>query len=66
MEAVDGQYQVFKARDGAHVREHFFGVDPVLRDRVAHPSDAEIGALGRGGHDPGYAIDTEARSAALV
>ena len=52
MEAVDGEYQVFKARDGAYVREHFFGADPVLLARVAHMSDAEIGALGRGGHDP--------------
>jgi len=52
MEAVDGEYQVFKARDGAYVREHFFGVDPVLRERVAHLSDAQIGALARGGHDP--------------
>jgi pyruvate dehydrogenase E1 component len=52
MDAVDGEYQVFKARDGAYVREHFFGVDPVLRERVAHLSDAEIGALARGGHDP--------------
>ena len=52
MDAVDGEYQVFKARDGAYVREHFFGVDPVLRERVAHLSDAQIGALARGGHDP--------------
>ena len=52
MDAVDGEYQVFKARDGAYVREHFFGVDPVLRERVAHLSDEEIGALARGGHDP--------------
>ena len=52
MEAVDGEYQVFKARDGAYVREHFFGTDPVLLERVAHLSDAEIGALARGGHDP--------------
>ena len=52
MDAVDGEYQVFKARDGAYVREHFFGVDPLLRERVAHLSDEEIGALARGGHDP--------------
>jgi len=24
MEAVDGEYQTFKAKDGAYVREHFF------------------------------------------
>ena len=52
MECVDGEYQVFKARGGAYVREHFFGADPVLLERVAHLSDDEIGALNRGGHDP--------------
>jgi len=52
MQCVDGEYQVFKARGGAYVREHFFGADPVLRERVAHLSDDEIGALNRGGHDP--------------
>jgi pyruvate dehydrogenase E1 component len=49
---VDGEYQVFKARGGAYVREHFFGADPELLARVAHLSDDEIGALNRGGHDP--------------
>ena len=29
-ECVDGDYQTFKSRDGAYVREHFFGRDPVL------------------------------------
>ena len=52
MACVDGEYQVFKARGGAYVREHFFGADPVLLERVAHLSDDEIGALNRGGHDP--------------
>jgi pyruvate dehydrogenase E1 component len=52
MECVDGEYQVFKARDGAFVRKHFFGADPVLLDRVAHLSDQQIGELARGGHDP--------------
>jgi pyruvate dehydrogenase E1 component len=51
-EAVDGDYQAYKARDGAFVREHFFGKDPVLAERVAHMSDDEIWALNRGGHDP--------------
>ena len=27
-EAVDGEYQIYKARDGAYVREHFFGALP--------------------------------------
>ena len=34
------------------MREHFFGADPVLLERVAHLSDEQIGALHRGGHDP--------------
>ena len=35
-EAVDGEYQTFKSRDGAYVREHFFGAYPELKERVAH------------------------------
>ncbi len=50
-ECVDGDYQTFKARDGAYVREHFFGRDPVLAERVAGMSDDEIWLLNRGGHD---------------
>jgi pyruvate dehydrogenase E1 component len=50
-EAVDGEYQTFKSRDGAYVREHFFGRDPVLLERVAHMSDDEIWLLNRGGLD---------------
>jgi pyruvate dehydrogenase E1 component len=50
-ECVDGDYQTFKSRDGAYVREHFFGRDPVLLDRVSHMSDEEIWLLNRGGHD---------------
>ena len=38
-ECVDGEYQTFKSRDGAYVREHFFGRDPVLLERVSHMSD---------------------------
>src|SRR5947208_2556414 len=50
-ESVDGEYQTYKSRDGAYVREHFFGKDPVLLDRVAHMSDEEIWLLNRGGLD---------------
>ncbi|HEY8465693.1 MAG TPA: pyruvate dehydrogenase (acetyl-transferring), homodimeric type [Solirubrobacterales bacterium] len=50
-ECVDGEYQTFKARDGAYVREKFFGAYPELKERVAHMSDEEIWALNRGGHD---------------
>jgi len=50
-EAVDGEYQVYKARDGKFVRERFFGKYPELAERVAHMSDQEIWDLNRGGHD---------------
>ena len=52
MEAVDGEYQNFKARDGAYVREHFFGKYPELRQMVSTMSDDDIWRLNRGGHDP--------------
>jgi pyruvate dehydrogenase E1 component len=51
-ECVDGDYQTFKARDGAYVREHFFGKYPELREMVANWSDDDIWRLNRGGHDP--------------
>jgi pyruvate dehydrogenase E1 component len=50
-DCVDGDYQTFKSRDGAYVREHFFGRDPVLLERVSDMSDDEIWLLNRGGHD---------------
>ena len=51
-EVVDGDYQTYKSRDGAFVREHFFGADPELLRMVEHMSDADIWWLDRGGHDP--------------
>jgi pyruvate dehydrogenase E1 component len=51
-EAVDGEYQTYKSRDGAYVREHFFGAYPELAERVADMSDDDIWMLNRGGHDP--------------
>jgi pyruvate dehydrogenase E1 component len=51
LDCVDGDYQTFKSRDGAYVREHFFGRDPRLLERVEHMSDEEIWLLNRGGHD---------------
>jgi pyruvate dehydrogenase E1 component len=51
-ECVDGEYQTFKARDGAYVRKHFFGKYPELLEMVAHMSDDDIWRLNRGGHDP--------------
>ncbi len=50
-ECVDGDYQTFKSRDGAYVREKFFGRDPVLLERVQDMSDEDIWLLNRGGHD---------------
>lgn len=50
-EAVDGDYQSYKARDGAYVREHFFGKYPELKAMVEHMTDDEIWRLNRGGHD---------------
>jgi pyruvate dehydrogenase E1 component len=50
-ECVDGQYQDFKSKDGAYVREHFFN-SPELKALVADLSDDEVWKLSRGGHDP--------------
>ena len=51
-ECVDGDYQAYKANDGAYVREHFFGQYPELKKMVENFSDEEIWRLNRGGHDP--------------
>ena len=51
-EAVDGEYQAYKANDGAFVREHFFGKYPELKAMVSNMSDEDIWRLNRGGHDP--------------
>jgi pyruvate dehydrogenase E1 component len=50
-EAVDGEYQDFKSKNGAYVREHFFGKYPKLKAMVADWTDDQIWALARGGHD---------------
>ncbi len=51
-ECVDGEYQDFKSKDGAYVREKFFGKYPELLEMVAGMTDDEVWALNRGGHDP--------------
>jgi pyruvate dehydrogenase E1 component len=51
-EAVDGEYQAYKAKDGAYIRENFFGKYPELKEMVANMSDEDIWRLNRGGHDP--------------
>ncbi len=50
-QSVDGEYQRYKAEDGAYVREHFFGSDPRLAALVEDMTDDEIWALRRGGLD---------------
>ena len=50
MNACDGEYQTFKAKDGAYVREHFFNT-PELRALVADWTDDQVWQLNRGGHD---------------
>jgi pyruvate dehydrogenase E1 component len=51
-ETLDGDYQTLKSRDGAYVREHFFGKYPETRALVERLTDDEIWELNRGGHDP--------------
>jgi len=51
-EAIDGEYQAFKSKDGAFVRERFFGKYPELAEMVANMTDEDIWRLNRGGHDP--------------
>ena len=51
-EAVDGEYQNYKAKGGAYTREHFFGKYAELKKLVANLSDDDIMRLNRGGHDP--------------
>ena len=51
-ECVDGDFQTFKAKDGAYLREHFFGKYPELLELVKDKTDTELGMLHRGGHDP--------------
>ncbi|MEN9478489.1 MAG: hypothetical protein RLZZ300_2630, partial [Pseudomonadota bacterium] len=50
MELCDGEYQTFKAKNGAYVREHFFNT-PELRALVADWTDDQVWQLNRGGHD---------------
>jgi pyruvate dehydrogenase E1 component len=68
---LDGEYQRYKAEDGAYVREHFFGPDPRLRSLVESLSDDDIWRLRRGGHDnrklyAAYKAATELRGAPTV
>ena len=51
-QTVDGEYQSYKANDGAYVRKHFFGKHPKLLEMVSRMTDDDIWRLNRGGHDP--------------
>jgi pyruvate dehydrogenase E1 component len=51
-DTVDGEYQNYKANDGAFVRKNFFGKDPKVLEMVSRMTDEDIWRLNRGGHDP--------------
>lgn len=51
MEVVDGEYQTYRSKSGAYLREHFFNT-PKLKTLVADYSDDDLWNLDRGGHDP--------------
>jgi pyruvate dehydrogenase E1 component len=51
-ECVDGDFQTYKAKDGAYLREHFFGKYPELLELVKDYTDDQLIHLRRGGHDP--------------
>ncbi|WP_147916988.1 pyruvate dehydrogenase (acetyl-transferring), homodimeric type [Ruania zhangjianzhongii] len=50
-QTLDGDYQTYRAENGAFIREHFFGRDPRTKAMVENLTDDEIWALKRGGHD---------------
>jgi pyruvate dehydrogenase E1 component len=51
-ECVDGEYQAFKAKGGAYLRQEFFGKYPELLELVSDMTDEQLARLHRGGHDP--------------
>ncbi|MFW0097079.1 MAG: pyruvate dehydrogenase (acetyl-transferring), homodimeric type [Coxiella endosymbiont of Haemaphysalis qinghaiensis] len=61
-EMVDGEYQAYRAKNGAYLREHLFGKYPELKELVSNMSDLDLEQLTDGGHDPKkiYAAYTEA------
>ncbi len=62
-ECVDGEYQDFKSKNGAYVRQQFFGKYPETAALVKDWSDDDIWALRRGGHDPVKVYAQTCRSA---
>jgi pyruvate dehydrogenase E1 component len=51
-ERVDGEYQVYRNKDGAYIRERLFALYPETAALVADWTDAQLFNLQRGGHDP--------------
>src|ERR1700734_4081538 len=51
-ECVEGDFQTYKAKDGAYLRKHFFGKYPELLELVKDYTDDQLIHLRRGGHDP--------------
>jgi pyruvate dehydrogenase E1 component len=51
-EVVDGEYQTYRAHDGAYLRKEFFGKYPQLLKLVEHMTDDQLWNLRRGGLDP--------------
>jgi pyruvate dehydrogenase E1 component len=51
METIDGEYQMYRSRNGAYIRQNFFGKYPETLELVANMSDDDIWLLTRGGHD---------------
>lgn len=51
MEKVDGNYQTYRSKDGAYIREYFFGAYPETLELVSDMTDDEIWHMTRGGHD---------------
>ncbi len=51
-EVVDGEFQTYVTKDGAYIRQNFFGKYPELLELVSHLSDEDLFRLHRGGHDP--------------
>ncbi len=72
-ETVDGDYQTFKSKNGAYIREHFFGKYPETAELVKDWTDDQIWALRRGGHDPQkvytafkHAVETKGQPTCLL